>query len=126
MLPAGQRIDLADQLGRAWHWFTERLAARRQDTGSSTGGDDQGRMRLMLSNSVGSIGRLYGAVSERLGELAQHPVWRRIASVWSAAREAVNNGWLAVGRFMADRTTLGTGRALWVRTLEITRPEPKP
>ncbi|GAB2326660.1 UvrD-helicase domain-containing protein [Streptomyces variabilis] len=119
LLPAGQRIDLADQLGRAWQWFTERLAARRQDTGNSTGGDDQGRMRTMLSNSVESIGRLYGAASERLGSLAQHPVWRRIASVWSAVREAVNRGWLGVGRFMADRTTLGTGRALWVRTLEI-------
>ncbi|MDQ0765619.1 UvrD-helicase domain-containing protein [Streptomyces canus] len=119
LLPAGQRIDLADQLGRAWQWFTERLAARRQDTGNSTGRDDQGRMRTMLSNSVESIGRLYGAASERLGILAQHPVWRRIASVWSAVREAVNRGWLGVGRFMADRTTLGTGRALWVRTLEI-------
>ncbi|MEV5998888.1 UvrD-helicase domain-containing protein [Streptomyces griseomycini] len=119
LLPAGQRIDLADQLGRAWQWFSERLAARRQGTGNSTGGEDQGRMRAMLSNSVESIGRLYGAASERLGSLAQHPVWRRIASVWSAVREAVNRGWLGVGRFMADRTTLGTGRALWVRTLEI-------
>ncbi|MBT2677027.1 hypothetical protein J7E95_40855 [Streptomyces sp. ISL-14] len=119
LLPAGQRIDLADQLGRAWQWFSERLAARRQGTGNSTGGEDQGRMRAMLSNSVESIGRLYGAASERLGSLAQHPVWRRIASVWSAVREAVNKGWLGVGRFMADRTTLGTGRALWVRTLEI-------
>ncbi|MGW1871702.1 UvrD-helicase domain-containing protein [Streptomyces sp. NPDC001975] len=118
LLPAGQRIDLADQLGRAWHWFTERLAARRSGTGN-TGGNDQGRMRAMLSNSVESIRGIYGAVSERLGALTQHPVWRRIASVWSAVREAVNNGWLGVGRFMADRQTLGTGRALWVRTLEI-------
>lgn len=119
LLPAGQRIDLADQLGRAWHWFTERLAARRQDAGNDTGGSDQGRVRAMLSNSVESIRGIYGAVSERLGALTQHPLWRRIASVWSAVREAVNNGWLGVGRFMADRQTLGTGRALWVRTLEI-------
>ncbi|MEW2401963.1 AAA family ATPase [Streptomyces sp. NPDC046862] len=118
-LPAGQRIDLAEQLRGAWEWFTERLPARSQRTGDSTGGDDQGRVRTMLSNSVESIGRLYGAVSERLGTLAQHPVWRRIASVWSAVREAVNRGWLGVGRFMADRQTLGTGRALWARTLEI-------
>ncbi|WP_405542771.1 AAA family ATPase [Streptomyces phaeochromogenes] len=119
LLPAGQRIDLADQLGRAWHWFTERLAARRQDAGSGTGGDDQGRLRATLSNSVESIRGIYGAASERLGALAQHPVWRRIASMWSAVREAVNHGWLGVGRFMADRQTLGTGRALWLRTLEI-------
>ncbi|MCT9075283.1 UvrD-helicase domain-containing protein [Streptomyces fulvoviolaceus] len=119
LLPAGQRIDLADQLGRAWHWFTERLTARSQDAGNGTGGGDQGRMRAMLSNSVESIRGIYGAVSERLGALTQHPVWRRIASVWSAVREAVNNGWLGVGRFMADRQTLGTGRAFWVRTLEI-------
>ncbi|MFF0131013.1 UvrD-helicase domain-containing protein [Streptomyces mirabilis] len=119
LLPAGQRIDLADQLGRAWHWFTERLAARRQGTGNGTSGDDRGRIPAMLSNSVESIRGIYGAVSERLGALTQHPVWRRIASVWSAVREAVNNGWLGVGLFMADRQTLGTGRALWVRTLEI-------
>ncbi|MFF3710272.1 UvrD-helicase domain-containing protein [Streptomyces phaeochromogenes] len=119
LLPAGQRIDLADQLGRAWHWFTKRLAARRQDAGNDTGGSDQGRLRVMLSNSVESIRGIYGAVSERLGALAAHPLWRRIASVWSAVREAVNNGWLGVGRFMADRQTLGTGRTLWVRTLEI-------
>ncbi|MFK4184345.1 UvrD-helicase domain-containing protein [Streptomyces sparsogenes] len=120
LLPASQRIDLADQLVHAWRWFTERIAARRQDSGNSTGGDDQGRTRAMVSNSVESIRRLYGAVSERLGDLAQHPVWRRIASVWSAVREAVNNGWLGVGRFMADRQTLGTGRALLIRVLEIT------
>ncbi|MFE9449596.1 AAA family ATPase [Streptomyces sp. NPDC006739] len=119
LLPAGQRIDLADQLGRAWHWFTERLAARSQDAGNGTGGADQGRVRAMLSSSVESIRGIYGAVSERLGALTQHPVWRRIASVWSAVREAVNNGWLGVGRFMVDRQTLGTGRALWVRTLEV-------
>ncbi|MGW4490460.1 AAA family ATPase [Streptomyces sp. NPDC004376] len=120
LLPAGQRIDLADQLGRAWHWFTERLAARRSGTSTgTTGGDEQGRMRVMLSNSVSSIGSIYGAVSERLGVLTQHPAWRRTASVWSAVSDAVNKGWLGVGRFMADRQTLGTGRALWVRTLEI-------
>ncbi|MEU9168556.1 UvrD-helicase domain-containing protein [Streptomyces sp. NPDC048420] len=119
LLPASQQTDLADQLSRAWQWFSERLSARSQDTGNSTGGDDQGRIRTMLSNSVESIGRLYGAVSERLGNLAQHPVWRRIASVWTAVREAVHRGWLGVGRFLADRQTLGTGRALWVRTLEI-------
>ncbi|MFG2785813.1 UvrD-helicase domain-containing protein [Streptomyces prunicolor] len=119
LLPAGQRIDLADQLGRAWHWFTEKLAARRQDAGNSTSGDDQGRMRARLSNSFESMRGIVGAVSERLGPLTRHPVWRRIASVWSAVREAVNKGWLGVGRFMADRQTLGTGRALWLRTLEI-------
>jgi hypothetical protein len=119
LLPAGQRIDLADQLGRAWHWFTERLAARRQDARNSTSGDDQGRMRAKLSNSFESMRGIVGAVAERLGPLTQHPVWRRIASVWSAVREAVNRGWLGVGRFMADRQTLGTGRALWLRTLEV-------
>jgi hypothetical protein len=126
LLPAGQRTDLAGQLSRAWQWFTERLSARSQDPGSSTGdtengtgSDEPGRIRAMLANGVESIGRLYGAVSERLGNLAQHPAWQRIASVWSAVRDAVRRGWLGVGRFMADRQTMGTGRALWLRTLEI-------
>ncbi|MCA1217376.1 UvrD-helicase domain-containing protein [Streptomyces sp. 8L] len=119
LLPASQRIDLADRLLRAWRWLTERLAAHRQNTGNGRGDDGQGRMRTTLSNSVDSIRGIYGAVSERLGALTQHPVWLRIASVWSAVREAVNNGWLGVGRFMADRQTLGTGKTLWVRSLEI-------
>ncbi|MFF5304813.1 UvrD-helicase domain-containing protein [Streptomyces sp. NPDC013161] len=126
LLPAGQRTDLAGQLSRAWQWFSERLAARSQDTGSSTGdtgnttgSDEPGRIRAMLANGVESIGRLYGAVSERLGNLAQHPAWQRITSVWSAVRDAARRGWLGVSRFMADRQTMGTGRALWLRTLEI-------
>ncbi|MEU6349683.1 UvrD-helicase domain-containing protein [Streptomyces sp. NPDC047072] len=126
LLPAGQRTDLAGQLGRAWQWFSERLSARSErtgtstdDTGTSTSSDEPGRVRAMLSNGVESIGRLYGAVSERLGNLAQHPAWRRIASLWTAVRDAVRRGWLGVGRFMADRQTMGAGRALWLRTLEI-------
>lgn len=119
LLPADQRIDTADQLARTWHWFTERLAARRQDSGTSLRGDDQLRMRAMLTNSAQSVGHFYGSVLERLGNLAQHPVWRRIASVWSAARAAVNSSWPGRDRVRTDQATLGTGRALWLRTLEI-------
>ncbi|WP_416969399.1 AAA family ATPase [Streptomyces sp. 4F14] len=120
LLPAAQRIDLADQLGRAWHWFTERVTARRHDQADSTAGDGQdSRMRVMLANSVESIRRLYGAVSERLGDLAEHPVWRRISAVWAGARNAADKAKLGTGRFMADLQTLGIGRTLWVRTLEI-------
>lgn len=114
-LPADQRIDLAGQLRRAWQWLTQRITGTELDAPQTA---SEG-LAAPIAGSMSAIRRLYEAIAERLGGLAEHPVWRRIASVWAAGRTLVDRVRMGAGRMMADRQSLGTLRMLWVRTLEI-------
>ena len=115
-LPSGQRIHLAEQLRRAWQWLGQRIAGGDLEAAADA---DPGRMSALLNESMKTINRLYQTAAERLGNLAEHPAWRRIASVWASARGFVDRARMGAGRMMADHQTLGTLRMLWVRTLEI-------
>ncbi|BDH10476.1 UvrD-helicase domain-containing protein [Streptomyces hygroscopicus] len=120
VLPAGQRTDLAEQLGGAWKYLTEQISSRFE--GHRTGRDERepAKLRTVLSDSYSAIRGIYGAVAERIGDLGQTAAWRRVSSVWAAASEAFETK-IKPGTFRlsADREVLGIGRTLWVRTLEV-------
>ncbi|SFF74820.1 Adenine-specific DNA methylase, N12 class [Actinacidiphila alni] len=117
ILPAGHDIGGVQGLRRAWRWLAEQLT-----TGKAAAGADshaQNSAVTLMTASLDAINGLYRAAAERLGKLADHPVWRRAVSVWNLGRTVVTRVRTGVGRAMTDRKALGTMRMLWVRTLEV-------
>ncbi|WP_445517307.1 UvrD-helicase domain-containing protein [Streptomyces sp. NEAU-174] len=117
LLPSGQRVDLADQLRGAWQWLAVRLPNREQ----TEAGEDAvpGRLRTLMARGFATIQQHYKAVTERIGDLARHPVWQRVTSAFESAREIFDKARLGVYRLAGSAATLGTGRMLWVRTVEM-------
>ncbi|WP_052434174.1 UvrD-helicase domain-containing protein [Streptacidiphilus melanogenes] len=116
LLPAGQRIDLATQLRSAWQWLADSIASRlpdRADDGAS------GHQLSLIARSFETVRGNYQTAADRIADWAQHPLWRRIVTVFESARQALDGAHAGLHRLAADHATLGTGRTLWVRTLEI-------
>ncbi|MCP9946010.1 UvrD-helicase domain-containing protein [Streptomyces somaliensis] len=117
LLPPDQRIDLADQLRGAWQWLASRIITRpAEEEGTDRG---PGRVRALMERGFETIKQAYHMVADRIGDLAQHPLWRRVTAAFESAREVMDRAWLGVHRLSADNATLGTGRMLWVRTVEM-------
>ncbi|MFD7993785.1 UvrD-helicase domain-containing protein [Streptomyces mexicanus] len=117
LLPPNQRIDLADQLRGAWQWLASRITTR--PAGEEGADRETGRVRALMERGFETIKQAYHTVADRIGDLAQHPLWRRVTAAFESAREVMDRAWLGVHRLSADNATLGTGRMLWVRTVEI-------
>jgi N12 class adenine-specific DNA methylase/SAM-dependent methyltransferase len=117
LLPPNQRIDLADQLRGAWQWFASRITTR--PAGEEGADRESGRVRVLMERGFETIRRAYNTAADRIGDLAQHPLWRRVTAAFESAREVMDRSWLGVHRLSADHVMLGTGRMLWVRTVEV-------
>jgi N12 class adenine-specific DNA methylase len=115
LLPAGQRIDLSDQLRGAWQW----LAARVTTRAAADGGREPNGVQALIASGFETIKRYYHLAERRIGDLAQHPLWRRVRSAFESSQEVLDDAWIGVRRLGAERATLGTGRMLWVRTVEV-------
>ncbi|MCM2388768.1 UvrD-helicase domain-containing protein [Streptomyces albipurpureus] len=116
LLPAGQEVGRADQLRGAWRWLAARINTRSEE---STTPREPGRAQSLIANGYETIKRYYQLAADRIGDLAQHPVWRRLTSVFKSSREVLDRTWAGTHRLHADNETLGTGRMLWVRTVEV-------
>ncbi|MFC1435339.1 UvrD-helicase domain-containing protein [Streptacidiphilus sp. N1-3] len=116
LLPAGQRIDLASQLRSAWQWLADRIANRRPE-----GVDDNASPQRvsLLTRGFEAVRGYYQAAADRIADLGQHPLWRRIVTAFESASGVLGRAQTGFHRLAADHATLGTGRMLWVRTLEI-------
>jgi len=115
LLPAGQRIDLSDQLRGAWQWLASRITTRA----TADGGREPNRVQALIASGFETIKRYYHLAEQRIGDLAQHPLWRRVRSAFESSQEVLDDAWIGVQRLGADHATLGTGRMLWVRTVEV-------
>ncbi|MFI5682340.1 UvrD-helicase domain-containing protein [Streptomyces sp. NPDC051636] len=117
LLPPDQRIDLADQLRGAWQWLASRINIR--PAGEDDASREPGRVRALMERGFETIKQAYHTAADQIGDLAQHPLWRRVTAAFESARQVMDRAWLGVHRLSADHTTLGTGRMLWVRTVEV-------
>ncbi|MEV5434444.1 UvrD-helicase domain-containing protein [Streptomyces sp. NPDC052682] len=117
LLPPNQRIDLADQLRGAWQWLATRITTRPD--GEEGADREPGRVRALMRRGFETIKQTYHTAADWIGDLAQHPLWRRVTYAFESAREVMDRAWLGVNRLSADDTILGTGRMLWVRTVEM-------
>ncbi|MGW6454743.1 UvrD-helicase domain-containing protein [Streptomyces sp. NPDC055078] len=116
LLPADQEVGRADQLRGAWQWLISRINTRSEEPKAPR---EPGRAQTLIANGHETIRQYYRMATARIGDLAQHPVWRRITSVFESSREAMDKTWAGTHRLHADNETLGTARMLWVRTVEV-------
>lgn len=119
VLPAGHSIDLADQVTGVWKWLTEQISSRFATQSEESDEQELGKFEALIYNSFSAVARIYGAVSERIGDLNQTAIWKRVSSVFASASDTFDKMKPGVYRLAADRATLGTVRTLWVRTLEL-------
>ncbi|WP_252395963.1 AAA family ATPase [Streptantibioticus parmotrematis] len=117
LLPPGQRIDLVGQLRGAWQWLASRITTR--PAGEEGGDREPGRMGALMERGFETVKRAYHAAADRIGDLAHHPLWRRVTAAFESAQEVMDRARLGVHRLSADNSALGTGRTLWVRTVEL-------